>query len=370
MSTHRLALLAALALAVPLVPRPAAAQPVQPWDREAGWRLVFGGDVNLGTNLERGGVPPDGGRTILAPIRAALQADATVINLEGPFGEGRVSTKCGPRPSGRCFAFQTPTPIAARLVDAGITHAQVANNHAFDMGAEGLAHTVRTLEGLGIRAYGHRHGFRVDTLRAIAGRPLRVAFVAAATSPGLPSVLDPDSLASVVRAARAVSDLVVVTLHAGGEGRRALRLAPGPERFAGEERGDPRRLSRTLHDAGARIVVFHGPHVLRAIERVGDGLTAYSLGNLAAWHGFSSKPPIDESMLLDVRVAPDGTLDASVIPLRQRTHVGPRADRAARSWTRLCALARLDLPATGLCPSAPHGRLVPLPAPSHGARPR
>ncbi len=361
-------LLLAAVIAVQLAPSAAGAQPVRPWARGAEWRLVFGGDVNLGTNLVPGGVPPDGGRAILAPLHAALDADAAVINLEGPFGEERVSTKCGPRPSGRCFAFQTPTALAARLADAGITHAQVANNHAFDMGAEGLAHTVRTLEGLGIRPYGHRHGVRVDTLRPIAGRPLRVAFLAAATSPGLPSVLDPDALAAEVRAARATADLVVVTLHAGAEGRRALRLAPGPERFAGEERGDPRRLSAVLHAAGARLVVFHGPHVLRAIERVGDGLTAYSLGNLAAWHGFSSKPPNDESMLLDVRVAPDGTLDAAVIPLRQRAHVGPRADPTAAAWTRLCTLARLDLPTTGLCPVAPHGRLVPVAPSTPGAR--
>ena len=40
-------------------------------------------------------------------------------------------------------------------------------------------------------------------------------------------------------------------------------------------------------DAGADLVVGHGPHVVRAVERYKDRLIAYSLGNFATYYGIS-----------------------------------------------------------------------------------
>ena len=40
-------------------------------------------------------------------------------------------------------------------------------------------------------------------------------------------------------------------------------------------------------DAGADLVVGHGPHVLRGIELYKDRLIAYSLGNFATYYGIS-----------------------------------------------------------------------------------
>ena len=38
------------------------------------------------------------------------------------------------------------------------------------------------------------------------------------------------------------------------------------ERFLGEDRGNPRAFARAMVDAGADLVVGHGPHVLRGWE--------------------------------------------------------------------------------------------------------
>ena len=40
-------------------------------------------------------------------------------------------------------------------------------------------------------------------------------------------------------------------------------------------------------DAGADLVIGHGPHVVRAMERYKGRLIAYSLGNFATYYGIS-----------------------------------------------------------------------------------
>ena len=44
---------------------------------------------------------------------------------------------------------------------------------------------------------------------------------------------------------------------------------------------------RMVVDAGADLVIGHGPHVVRAAERYKDRLIAYSLGNFATYYGIS-----------------------------------------------------------------------------------
>jgi poly-gamma-glutamate synthesis protein (capsule biosynthesis protein) len=70
----------------------------------------------------------------------------------------------------------------------------------------------------------------------------------------------------VVEAARAGHDLVIVVLHWGDEYEDA------PQKWQV-------RAARAFVDAGADAVIAHHPHVLQGIERYGDGLIAYSIGN-------------------------------------------------------------------------------------------
>ena len=63
------------------------------------------------------------------------------------------------------------------------------------------------------------------------------------------------------------ADLVVVQVHMGAEGADKTQVKPGTEMFLGENRGDPIAFSHAVIDAGADLVVGHGPHVMR-----GDGV--------------------------------------------------------------------------------------------------
>ncbi len=70
---------------------------------------------------------------------------------------------------------------------------------------------------------------------------------------------------AVVARAAAESDLVIVLAHWGVE------YYPVTERQGA--------LARELVAAGGDLIIGHGPHVLQPLERMGDALVAYSLGN-------------------------------------------------------------------------------------------
>lgn len=93
----------------------------------------------------------------------------------------------------------------------------------------------------------------------------------AGAAPGIttePLKEDLDEIASVVRNASQLAEYTVVTFHAHEGDRDRLKPAPFLVTFA-----------RAMVDAGADIVVGHGPHVLRGIELYKGRPILYSLGD-------------------------------------------------------------------------------------------
>ena len=60
-------------------------------------------------------------------------------------------------------------------------------------------------------------------------------------------------------------------------------------------------------DAGADLVVASGPHVLRGMEFYRHRPIAYSLGNFAGYHDFTSVGTLSLSGVLRVTLAEDGS---------------------------------------------------------------
>ncbi len=210
------------------------------------------GDVSFSGRLR------DRGATALLPIAAALQrADLSFVNLETPLIA---------EPGGRLFAG--PLEAATWLSEAGVTVANVANNHMLDFGTDGLGSTVDALAAAGIKAVGTADG-PAHHIFDLAG--LRVAILASARTlkplPGGIREYDAQRLIEDVRQARAAAEVVVVSLHLG----YMFMDVPHPG-----QRGE----ILALLSAGADLVVAHHPHVLQGVE-IHDGRVAcYSLGNL------------------------------------------------------------------------------------------
>ncbi len=188
------------------------------------------------------------------------------------------------------------------LKRAGFTVLNLANNHAFDYGQSGLDQTIRTLRGAGLRITG-----RPGQITLIETGGVRVALIGFSSYPWANDLTDIDSAKRLVRKAAARADLVIVTFHGGAEGVDHQHVGLGTEEYLGENRGDIVRLSHAVVDAGADLVVGHGPHVLRAIEWYHGRLIAYSMGNFAGYRAFNLSGVLSVSGILKVTLRADGS---------------------------------------------------------------
>ncbi len=196
-------------------------------------------------------------------------ADLTIANLENTLTEGGT-------PADKFYTFRAPPRFASGLVDAGIDAVSLGNNHAADFGAIGLEDTLATLDAVDL-PYAGAGMNEADARRAahlvIDGQ--RVALLsytdvmenafAGPESFGV-ALATVDVIDADVRAAKADADIVIVALHSGIE----YTDAPQPNQ---------QQLARAAIDAGAALVLGHHPHTLQGVERYGDGLIIYSLGN-------------------------------------------------------------------------------------------
>jgi len=325
--------------------RPTAAR------KPAGVTIGWVGDTMLG---RAGALPPDRGRAILAGTgRVTVAPDLMLGNLEGTLSVGGAS-KCAV-PSPDCHAFQVPPGHADALHRAGFDLMSLANNHAFDFGPTGRRQTARALEVAGIASTGGP-----GEITVLEHEGIEVAVLGFAPYPWSSPLNDHDAAAELVREARGRADLVVVTMHAGAEGSARTRTPVGTEMAYGENRGDSRRFARAVIDAGADLVLGAGPHVLRGMERYRGRLIAYSLGNHAGWHNFSTEGTLALSAILRVTLREDGTFERGIltpvtlrppgIPVRDPTHASTRLiDRLSvrdfgQSAVRLGSNGRLRWP--------------------------
>jgi len=331
-------------------------------------RLAFVGDINLGTATLPDGVPPDSGRGLLDRARPFLTGDLVVGNFEGVLADTGTSEKCArmraedepghPRRKRRrpvqdtvtarpgCYAFRTPTALAPRLVDGGLTHLNLANNHANDYGPAGRASTERILDSLGLRLYGPLGRIAIDTVRR--GDSLTtVGLLGFTTYPYAYDLLDIARSVAVVDSVRPLVDLLVVTFHGGSEGVRALHVAEAAESLGHEPRGNLRLWARAVVDAGADAVVGHGPHVLRGIEFYRGRPVAYSLGNFLTYRGFNLDGPLGVTGVLQLEFAPDRRLlRGRLLPMVQRPREGPSPDPAGTALDLVRRLSAEDFGAS------------------------
>lgn len=231
--------------------------------------LAFVGDVCLGKSV-RETLRSMGAAHPLAKVRDILaSADIASGNLECI-----LSSDCQPG--------KTPDEVMivpTSLIDETTLHPfkvlGLANNHTMDGGVSGLSSTMKFLAENRFVSFGAGRDLQsAESCRVVEVRGLRIAFLgacdvpkcyASASRPGV-APLNSRRLENGIKAAKAVSDIVIVVLHADLE----FTHYPSPNRV---------RMSRRLIDAGAGAVIQHHPHVCQGIEYYRHGLIAYSLGN-------------------------------------------------------------------------------------------
>ncbi len=281
------------------------------------------GDIVMGTTTY--GLPPDRGRSFFDQVDQELRGDVVLGNLEGTLSTGPGS-KCGPG-STDCYAFQTPPSYAKWLPRAGFNVMNLANNHAYDYGQSGFDQTRRALRKAGLAITGPR-----GVITVMEAGPVRVALVGFASYAWANDLTDIPAARRLVRKAAARADVVIVTFHGGAEGADETHVDPGAEYFLGENRGDLTRFAHAVIDAGADLVVGHGPHVLRGMEWYRGRLIAYSLGNFGGYEVFSLGGPLSVSGILAVTLRGDGRwVRGELVPTQLLANGLPALDPAERA---------------------------------------
>lgn len=277
------------------------AQPVEPRRGLSAWtidaplaehrtvRLLFGGDVMLARGVlaecrERGDYTWP--LREIAPLSTA--ADLFFCNLESLFREH-------PLAHPPHLLFQLPADSLAALTAAGIDVVSLANNHAGNVGAAGMAFSRELLENAGIACCGGGRDLAEAHAPAILDLDgLRVALLAYTSAASLTagestpghSAWGLDLLERDIAALPADIELLVVSHHGGVEYRRRpteLQLA----------------FARRAVELGADVVVGHHPHVLEPMELVDGALVCHSLGNLAMDQDWN--PTTERTALIEVR---------------------------------------------------------------------
>ena len=339
MSTRRGALLAVMATAgLSIVSH--ASEVDESKDATRGITVAAVGDIMLGTDFPEHRLADDDGASLLAaPAPLIKAADIGFGNLEGVLMDGGEPVKKCSDPSA-CYLFRSPTRYAAHLADAGFTVMSLANNHARDFGEEGRDASMSALQASGIR-----HSGRDGDVASWTVGDLRVAMIAFAPFKGAHDLLDVPAAEARVRALSTRHDIVIVSMHAGGEAGEVLHVPFESEEYRGENRGDVALFARTVVEAGADLVVGHGPHVPRGIEIHEGRLIAYSLGNFATYYGIRVTGNNGLAPLLVAELDADGTFLAGRLhSFRQRRPQGPVPDPSAEAFRLIRDLSIADFP--------------------------
>ncbi len=303
--------------------------------------LAAVGDVQMGAAWpeETAQVPPDDGFALFANVAPMFKSESLLFgNLETALADTGESTKCGKR-TGTCYAFRAPTRFAKTLANVGFRVMSNANNHAGDFGAEARRSTMAALDAAGIR-----HSGPIGDIASWQENGLKVALIAFATGADMHRVQEIETAQKLVAQVKRSHDLVMVSFHAGAEGTRATHVPKQKELFHSEDRGDVYAFAHAVVDAGADLVLGHGPHVLRAMEVYRGRFVAYSLGNFCAWHGFNLTGPPGISGLLRLTLAANGVvMRAELVPLTLEQPGVPQPDAARQAITAVRQLSLADL---------------------------
>ncbi|NJL65032.1 MAG: CapA family protein [Methylacidiphilales bacterium] len=301
------------------------------------------GDVIPGTNYPNNRLPNHQNQLIPKSVRAYLQgADILFGNFESSLTNHPYSSKDINR--GQTFAFRSPPGYAKLFADVGFDVFNIANNHAKDFGLVGFRDTVKNLSQVGIDTVGQK-----NQVLLLQTNRVKVAMVGFAPYEYYNSIHDLEAAKNLVTEAQKKADVVIVSMHSGAEGTGALRTKNQTEYFYGENRGNSVQFARTMIDAGADLVLGHGPHVPRAMEIYKDKLIAYSLGNFLGYRTLSTTAETGYSMILEVKLNQTGELvGGKIIPVRMDKQGIPHIDQRFRTVGLLRDLMEKDFPKTAV----------------------
>jgi hypothetical protein len=303
--------------------------------------LIAVGDIMMGTNYPSPKYLPPVELMLLEPMHGILQkGDIVFGNLEGTvLNAGGKVKKCSD--STKCYAFRQPEYFIPQLKAAGFNFLSLANNHMGDFGEEGRTNTQRVLREAGFR-YAGLETCPWDTLSV---KGIKVGMTAFAPNTGCLRINDYDLLRSVVQHLDSICDIVIVSFHGGAEGSSRTHITRQKEIFYEEDRGNVYEFARVAIDAGADVLLGHGPHVTRAIDHYKGRFITYSMGNFCTYGRFNLSGVSGMAPLFELKLTRNGEfVSGRVISTKQIGEGGPQIDPAGGAFEQVKTLTRTDIP--------------------------
>lgn len=232
-------------------------------------RILVGGDIYPAGNIHEAFINGKATEIFNDLFEEITAADLSIVNLECPLiTKGTPIIKAGP-------VLGASTQCFKGLVEANWKVMNLANNHSFDHGADGLSETIRTIKGAGLDVIGagmnlnqaqtplvKQIGSQRIVLYAMAEREFSIADQ---LTPGA----NPLDLINFVNSIRSYKQqgLFIVLLHGGKE----HYPYPTPEMV---------RRCRFMVDMGADAVICCHAHCPLPWEIYNGKPIIYGLGNL------------------------------------------------------------------------------------------
>ena len=307
--------------------------------------LVAVGDIMLGTNYPNPSyLPPAGQENLFLPaIELLRDADITFGNLEGTIlNSGGKPKQCG---SSACYLFRMNESAADYLSDAGFDLLSIANNHSGDFGEPGRTNTMRVLNERGIA----HAGLLVKPTCVIERAGLKIGMAGFAPNTGTVDINDEVRVKQIIDSLRPHCDILIVSFHGGAEGKSHQHIKRKNEIFYGENRGDVYRFARLAIDAGADVILGHGPHVPRAADVYKNKFIIYSLGNFCTYSRFNLDGENSYAPGLKLYMDRKGNfLKAEIHSYLQLGEGGPTPDTEEKCYLKIKELTEQDIPEASL----------------------
>jgi cell wall-associated NlpC family hydrolase len=307
--------------------------------------IIGTGDIMLGSNYpSEAKLPVNDGKDLLNNVKTILRsADVTFGNLEGCFldsGGTRKSCNSG------CYYFRMPNRYVERLLDAGFDVINIANNHNGDFGQQGRTNTVKVLKEAGLAYAGLKDVCETSEFE-ING--VKYGFCGFAPNNGTVKITDLAYAKKIVAGLDSTCDIVIVSFHGGAEGAKNNHVTRKTETFYGENRGNVYEFAHAVIDAGADVVLGHGPHVVRAAELYKDRFIIYSMGNFCTSGDFSISGISGYAPIVKIYTDRKGVFrKGQIFSALQKDKTGPVMDETNSAAKEIKRLTELDFPETQL----------------------
>ena len=181
----------------------------------------------------------------------------------------------------------------------------MANNHSMDLGKIGYENTKTLLKQQNIKIAGlNDQGIAFK----IKGKTIRLIAFSYNGKNNVNSIMKSKKLIQSFK-----EDIIIVSAHMGSECADCYNIQKDIEYYQNESRGNVRLFAKSVIDAGADLVIGHGPHLLRGLELYKKRFIMYSLGNFIFDYPGVDRVTNNPSCAVVIKLSMDGRFNEASI---------------------------------------------------------